>query len=109
MPNNCPCSTPCPIKSILEVIGGKWKLQIICALKSDGLMRYSALSKKIAGITNTMLSSSLKELERDGLIVRIQHNTMPICVEYETTAKVDSLVPILMELGKWYNANIKSN
>ena len=85
----------------MEIFGGKWKLQILCALQIDGPIRYNDLKQKINGITNTMLSSSLKKLEADGLVRRKQYNVMPVRVEYSTTAAVDDLGPILMQLGKW--------
>ena len=97
----CPCGEKCPLSTAMEIIGGKWKLQILCALQIDGPIRYNDLKQKIHGITNTMLSSCLKKLEADGLVSRRQYNVMPVRVEYSTTAAVDDLGPILMQLGKW--------
>ena len=97
----CPCGEKCPLSTAMEIIGGKWKLQILCALQIDGPIRYNDLKQKINGITNTMLSSCLKKLEADGLVSRKQYNVMPVRVEYSTTAAVDDLGPILMQLGKW--------
>ena len=97
----CPCKEKCPLSTAMEIIGGKWKLQILCALQIDGPIRYNDLKQKINGITNTMLSSCLKKLEADGLVSRKQYNVMPVRVEYSTTAAVDDLGPILMQLGKW--------
>ncbi len=97
----CPCMEECPLSKAIEIIGGKWKLQILCVLKSDGPIRYSELKKKVHGITNTMLTSSLKELETDGLVNRKQYNVMPLRVEYSATEMVDDLIPILIQLGKW--------
>lgn len=99
----CPCGMKCPLATAMEIIGGKWKLQILCALQIDGPIRYNELKDKINGITNTMLSSSLKKLEADGLVRRKQYNVMPVRVEYSTTEAVANLVPILMQLGKWAN------
>lgn len=99
----CPCGMKCPLSTAMEIIGGKWKLQILCALQLDGPIRYNELKDKINGITNTMLSSSLKKLEADGLVRRKQYNVMPVRVEYSTTEAVANLVPILMQLGKWAN------
>jgi DNA-binding HxlR family transcriptional regulator len=97
----CPCGEKCPLSTAMEIIGGKWKLQILCALQIDGPIRYNDLKQKINGITNTMLSSCLKKLEADGLVSRRQYNVMPVRVEYSTTTAVDALGPILMQLGKW--------
>ena len=97
----CPCMEVCPLKSALERIGGKWKLRILCALTQDGTTRYGVLKKKIEGITNTMLASSLRDLEADGLILRVQYPEVPVRVEYTTTAKCQDLMPILKQLISW--------
>ncbi|SHI22577.1 transcriptional regulator, HxlR family [Sporobacter termitidis DSM 10068] len=99
--NKCPCMDRCPLGSALRIIGGKWKLPILCALHQDGTTRYNELKRKIFGITNTMLASSLKELEEDGLIVRRQYMEMPVRVEYALTGVCDDLMPILKELAQW--------
>jgi Predicted transcriptional regulators len=97
----CPCSEACPIGRAMEIIGGKWKLQILCSLLSDGTSRYGELKRKIKGITNTMLASSLKELETDGLVSRTQYNEMPLRVEYSITESAQTLMPILHQLAQW--------
>lgn len=98
---HCPCWEACPLQMALKSIGGKWKIPIICTLSGDQGIRYNELMKKVQGITNTMLASSLKELEKDGLITRVQYNEMPIRVEYFMTEKSKELVPILKMLGNW--------
>jgi DNA-binding HxlR family transcriptional regulator len=91
----------CPLGSALKLIGGKWKIPILCALHSDGATRYSELRRKIMGITNTMLASSLKELEEDRLVRRTQYAEMPLRVEYSLTGLCDGLMPILIQLAHW--------
>lgn len=91
----------CPLEHALDIIGGKWKLRILCALKKDGATRYNELKRKISGITNTMLASSLKALEQDGLVCRKQYMEVPIRVEYTITSACDKLVPILEQLALW--------
>ena len=71
----------------------------MCALHQDGTTRYNTLKRKIRGITNTMLASSLKELEEDGLICRTQYMEMPLRVEYALTDRCDDLMPILWPPG----------
>ena len=56
----CPCDATCPIGDALSMIGGKWKLRLICTMYTDGTQRYNTLKKKTKGITNAMLSSTLK-------------------------------------------------
>lgn len=101
--DRCPCAERCPLVVALEIIGGKWKIPIICALHSDGVTRYNELKRKIRDISNTMLASSLKELEADGIVCRTQYNEMPLRVEYQLTEKSNSVLPILVELGSWGN------
>ena len=81
----CPCKTPCPVGRALAMIGGKWKMRLICTLTVDGPQRYNELLKKTAGITNAMLASSLKELEADGLVTRTLFAEVPPRVEYALT------------------------
>ena len=67
---DCPCMEKCPLHYAMSVIGGKWKVQIVCALTNAGALRYNALRAKLDGISNTVLAASLRELETDGLVVR---------------------------------------
>ncbi|MGN0194721.1 MAG: winged helix-turn-helix transcriptional regulator [Pseudoramibacter sp.] len=96
----------CGLKKVLDLIGGKWKILILCAIQKEGVLRYGELRRRIVGITNTMLSKSLKEMEDTGLIERRQYNEMPVRVEYALTEKADSLIPILLELKDWGEANL---
>ena len=98
---HCPCSTPCPLMLSLELIGGKWKIPILCSLHQDGPLRYSELKRRITGITNTMLASTLKDLEACALVQRTQYPEMPVRVEYSATEKCSGLIPILQHLAKW--------
>ena len=97
----CPCAFPCPIGESLRVIGGKWKMRIICTLYADGTQRYNDLMRKTAGVTNAMLSSSLKELESDGIVTRRQYEEIPPRVEYTLTNRGRELWPILHRLAHW--------
>ena len=97
----CPCDETCPIGSAVRMIGGRWKLRILCTLNVDGTQRYNDLLKKTKGVTNAMLSSSLKELEADGIIVRRQYEEIPPRVEYSLTDRGRELWPILHRLAHW--------
>ncbi len=97
----CPCDEVCPIGSALSMIGGKWKLRIICTLYVDGTQRYNDILKKTTGITNTMLAASLKELEEDGIVTRTQYAQIPPKVEYSLTGRGRELWPILHRLAHW--------
>jgi DNA-binding HxlR family transcriptional regulator len=91
----------CPLENAMEVIGGKWKIPILCSLHQDGVTRYNELKRKVRGITNTMLASSLKELEEAGLVNRKQFMEMPVRVEYSLTEACKDLLPILNQLAHW--------
>lgn len=97
----CPCRPSCPLQRAVEMIGGKWKLAILCSLTMDGTTRYNDLKRKIGGISNTMLAKSLKEMEEDGLVTRTEYLEVPIRVEYKITDKAKALGPILVQLAQW--------
>lgn len=99
--SNCPCTVPCPLQQAMEIIGGKWKLSILCSLVADGTLRYNELKRKMNGISNTMLAKSLKELEDHHLVTRTEYMEVPIRVEYEITEKARALMPILGQLAQW--------
>lgn len=98
---HCPCEEFCPLESVMRCIGGKWKMQILCALHHEGATRYNELKRRVRGITNTMLASSLKELEACGLVHREQYMEIPVRVEYTLTERCDTLMPILHQLANW--------
>ncbi len=91
----------CGLKKVLNIIGGKWKILLLCVIDDEGVMRYGELRRAVYGITNTMLAQSLKEMEEDGLIERKQYREMPVRVEYSLTEKAHSMIPILLELKHW--------
>ena len=99
--HNCPCTETCPLQRAMEMIGGKWKISILCSLMVDGATRYNDLKRKMNGISNTMLAKSLKEMEDDGLVTRTEYVEVPIRVEYEITEKAKALGPILVQLAQW--------
>lgn len=99
-------SAACGLRKTMGILGGKWKILIICSIDEVGIMRYNELKHKVAGITNTMLANSLHELEHDGLVVRKQYMEMPVRVEYELTERCRSVIPILLELKAWGEKNV---
>ena len=96
----------CGLKKVINIVGGKWKIMILCVIDNNEVVRYGELRRAIHGITNTMLANSLKELETDGLVERKQYDEMPVRVEYNLTKKAKSLIPILLKLKKWGEDNI---
>ena len=84
----------------LYVIGGKWKLRIIIALR-DGNKRFNELQRTVSGISARVLSHELKELEMNGFVKRNIYPQTPVIVEYELTDYSDTLGNILKELREW--------
>ena len=98
---DCPCLEKCPLNYAMSLVGGKWKMQIICALNNQGKLRYNELRRKLDGISNTVLASSLKELEEAGLVERTEYLEVPVRVEYCSTEKADRLMPVLEAFSQW--------
>ena len=92
----------------MEIIGQKWKLPILwyIADAEDRKLRYRELERKVVGITATMLTKCLRELESDGLISRTQYNTIPPTVEYALTERGTSLIPALESVYRWAEGQI---
>ena len=96
--------TRCPLEYGLEMFGGKWKSRIICVLAKRKVMRYSALRKEMGNITDAVLSSNLKELIADKMVLRKQYDEIPPRVEYSLTKKGESVLPILISISQWSGA-----
>lgn len=88
------------IGDALYVIGGKWKLRIIVALR-EGHNRFNDLQRTIDGISAKVLSSELKDLELNGFITRKVHTGTPVIVEYELTEYSGSLQDVMQSLSTW--------
>jgi DNA-binding HxlR family transcriptional regulator len=89
-----------PVKDALDILSGKWKLQIIISL-SFGKKRFKQMQREIPGITAKMLSKELRELEVNELAARYVYDTKPVSVEYELTAYGKTLNKVIGELHKW--------
>jgi DNA-binding HxlR family transcriptional regulator len=96
----------CPVRSTLDMIGGKWPFAIIYALL-DGTKRFKELERSIAGINTRMLVKELKALEKVGVIRREAFATVPPTVEYTLTAKGIALQPVFNEIQTWALTHIK--
>ena len=99
--DNCPCMEACPLNRALALIGGKWKMQILCSLYNNGPTRYNQLKKTLDGVSNTVLAAALRELEEDRLVTRREYLEVPVRVEYAITEPCRRLIPILDQLGDW--------
>lgn len=100
-PSQAQCkSTLNSVADALYVIGGKWKLRIIVALK-DGNKRFNEMQRLIEGISAKVLSAELKDLELNGFVRRNVFTGTPVVVEYELTDYADTLGDILKTLSEW--------
>lgn len=102
----CPCEEECPLQRLLKIVGGKWKVQILCIVELEKIIRYGELKRMVKGITPTMLAQSLHELENDGMVLRKQYNVIPPRVEYSLTEKGLSIIPLLTSLKQWALENL---
>ena len=98
----------CPLRHLADVFGGKWKLPIMCILAGDAPVRYSAIRRRLEGVTNVMLTQSLRELESYGLVDRRQFSEVPPRVEYSLTERGRSAMPFLTAAAQWASDDLAS-
>jgi DNA-binding HxlR family transcriptional regulator len=92
----------CPVKLTASIIGGKWKPSLLFHLEGH-TRRFCELQRLIPGLTKKMLTQHLRELERDGIILRKVYAEVPPRVEYSLTRHGESLKPILKLMSAWGN------
>ena len=92
----------CPLEAALEVVSGKWKTRIIGTLYRKGTVRFGDLRKELDGVSDAVLSSVLREMQKYGLIRRTAYNEIPLRVEYSLTDAGYKLVPIFESLCEWW-------
>lgn len=98
-----------PVQYLLQVLGSKWKLPILCLLSKKEVVRFNELKRELAGITNMSLSNCLQELVYYKIINRVQYMEIPPRVEYSLTDNGKSLLPILEDLDEWVNKQLEIN
>ena len=91
----------CPVTPLLLMLQGRWKSQLMYELCIYDTVRFGQLKKDLPGITNTMLTKTLRELEGDGLISREQFNEIPPHVEYSLTQMGRDLRPVFYAIMNW--------
>lgn len=96
----------CPIYKIMELFQGKWTVWILFELNKKETMRFGELRNAIPGISNTMLASTLKDLEEKQLVERIQFNEIPPRVEYTATDKAKELRVVFEAMNEWGSRNL---
>lgn len=99
----------CPSRKLLDRISDKWVNLILCALGGDGeprAMRFSELARQLAGVSQKMLTQTLRSLERDGLLTRTVTPTVPVTVSYELTELGLSLHDLMRGIRGWAEAHM---
>ncbi len=94
-----------PFGYTLSVVGGKWKMLILYLLSESQPVRFNDMKRRMGTITFKTLSSQLKDLEADGMIIRKEYPQIPPKVEYSLTHKAESILPILEQLCEWGEKN----
>ncbi len=103
----CAFSALCPTRLVLNRIADKWTVLVVILLQ-DGTKRFSHLQREIDGISQKMLTQTLRGLERDGLVTRKVHATVPPKVEYSLTPLGHTLKDMLYAIKIWSEANIEA-
>jgi Predicted transcriptional regulators len=98
---NITALTDTPFGYTLKMIGGKWRLVIMYWLIEHDVIRFNELHRKLGHITYKTLSTQLKEMETDGLIIRKEYPQIPPKVEYSLSARGRSLFPIMEAMCTW--------
>ncbi|WP_380167835.1 winged helix-turn-helix transcriptional regulator [Jannaschia sp. R86511] len=107
----------CPSRQLLDRISDKWVTLVLCALGGDGpvqpaeghgrrVLRYSQLSRQLAGVSQKMLTQTLRTLERDGLVTRTVTPTVPVTVTYELTELGVSLAEAVRTIKAWAESHM---
>ncbi|MGI5131290.1 winged helix-turn-helix transcriptional regulator [Pseudonocardia sp. CA-107938] len=94
-------SAECPSRRLLDTIGDKWASLTIVALGLNGRLRFSELAARIEGVSQKMLTQTLRNLERDGLLTRTVTPSVPVRVDYELTPLGASLLGPISHLKAW--------
>ncbi|SRR5579871_1689786 len=95
------------VRQVLEQVATKWTLLVLDALEGAGEVRHSRLRQKIEGISQKMLTQTLRQLERDGLITRRVKPTVPPQVSYRLTPQGESLSEATCGIWQWVEKNIR--
>ena len=96
----------CPIYKTMEIFQGKWNAWVLFELGRNETMRFGELQKAIPGLSKTVLSTTLKDLEERGLVNRIQYNEIPPHVEYSATESAKDLKDIVSAMWQWGEKHI---
>ena len=102
---NC-LSKYCPSQSVLDMIADRWTVLVAYALKLNGTMRYNQLQTTVEGISQKMLTQTLRSLERNGLVKRTVYPVVPPHTEYNLTELGHSLDDVITQMAIWSMQNM---
>jgi len=102
--NANPFNASCPSQGILALIGSKWSMLLLCIL-SEGPVRSGELGRRAGGISQKMLTQTLRELERHGIVNRNDYGEVPPRVEYSLTPLGRSLAQLVRGIEEWVESN----
>ncbi|QQR40498.1 winged helix-turn-helix transcriptional regulator [Devosia rhizoryzae] len=100
-----PAAGPCPVRDVLDKIGDKWSMLLVMTLAA-GPRRFNQLHREVPDISQKMLTQTLRDLQRDGLVARQVFDTKPPSVEYRLTDLGQSLIVPIGTLIEWANKSI---
>ncbi|WP_085537072.1 winged helix-turn-helix transcriptional regulator [Massilibacteroides vaginae] len=101
-----PYTENCPFRIVMEHFGNKWSMIILITLGENGKMRFNELNRCIVDISQKVLASTLRLLEKDGFVKRKMYPEIPPKVEYELTALGLDLLPLIERFADWAYAHI---
>jgi DNA-binding HxlR family transcriptional regulator len=93
----------CTVVDVWELLGRRWSLHILKNLKTKEVIRFNELKRSLSGISSTVLSERLLELEREGLVTKKIYPEVPPRVEYSITPQARELEVIIRDLARWAN------
>ncbi|GGO12659.1 winged helix-turn-helix transcriptional regulator [Microbispora bryophytorum] len=96
----------CPISPVVDIVFSRWTSPILWSLHAFGRQRFVELERRIEKITPKVLTQRLRQLERDGLVVRTYHPEVPPRVEYEISELGRTLSPLFAQIAEWAAANL---
>lgn len=96
----------CPVSPVVDIVFSRWTTPILWTLHESGRLRFVELQRHIETITPKVLTQRLRQLERDGLVVRTYHPSVPPKVEYEISELGLSLAPLFAQLAHWADGHL---
>lgn len=96
----------CPTRQLLDVLSDKWVCLVMASLRT-GAKRHSDIGREVAGVSQKMLTQTLRSLERDGLVIRTVTPSVPVRVDYELSALGRDLAPVMVAVKTWAESHME--